>query len=133
MSTSIPIATKEDIFPQKDLMTIYHERYPDELEYNAGLLLDTQVEEWSIEAQGYVRGAIIESYHQYIDTYTWKIIIRMYCKWQSLDMMYSTLEQELVNNSYLALVDYVNRLNLNVTNQAKLNVIPNKQKNLSIR
>lgn len=132
MSVTIPTPTKEDIFPEKDLQTIYNERYNNLSTVAAEAALDAQVTDWIEETQGYLRGAIIESYHQYIDTMTWKILIRMYCKWQSLDMMYSTSEQELVQNAYLSLVDYVNRLNQNVTNQAKLSVTPNKNTNFQV-
>ena len=130
MSTTIPTVTKEDIWAIKDLQTIYAERYYSDSVTTAEGKLDQQVTDWIIEAQGYVRGAIIETYHQYIDTMTWKILIRMYCKWQSLDMMYSKAEQELVQNSYIALVDYINRLNINVTNQAKHDLVPNHGKNI---
>jgi hypothetical protein len=132
MSTTIPVVTKEDIWSEKDLQTIYNERYYNDPPATQESNLDQQVEDWIVEAQGYVKGSIIESYFKYIDTQTWRIYLKMYCNWQSLNMMYSLGEQELVNNSYLALRDYVNTMTNNVKAQAELDVIPNKHKNFKV-
>lgn len=123
---SIPIITKEDIFADKDIQTILNERRIDDAEF------DIQITNWLAECVGFVKGAILETYFQYIDEYTWKVIMKMYCKWQSLDMMYSLNEQALVQNAYISLVDYLNRLNQNVTAQASLSVIPNHSSNFFI-
>ena len=133
MATTIPVVTKEEIWDYKSLNYIYNERYPNLAGVTTAAqeaALDLQVTEWLEEAQGFMRGAIIETYHQYIDTLTWRVIFKMFCKWQSIVGLYSIEEQQLVDNAYIALVDYVSRISVNVTAQAELNVIPNHHSNM---
>jgi len=118
--------TKEDIFSSKDIYTILAERKISSSE------LDDLVTDWLTEAEGFVKGAIMESYHQYISDDTWRYIYKTFCKYQSLLSVYSTGEQDLVQNHYIQLVDYVNRLNENVKMQASLNAIPNKSNKIRI-
>ena len=121
---AVPAVTKEEIWSIKDLNTIYNERLISESE------LDDLVDMWIIDAQGFVKLRIVESFHQYISTDSWRMIIKQFCKWQSLNQIYSVMEQELVQNSYVQLVDLINALNSNVTKQAELNITPNKNKNI---
>lgn len=123
---AIPTLTIDEIFSIKDKNTIINERGITESE------LQDLVDEWLLDAQGYVKGFIIESYHNYIDTYTWKHIFKQYCKWKSLEQVYSTVEQDLINQMELKLRDYMLQLKDNTTRQAELNVLPNKANNFRV-
>ena len=123
---AIPTLTIEEIFSDKDKTTILNERRIDESE------LEELITQWSNDAQGYVRGFIIESYYQYIDTYTWSHIIKQYCKWKSLEQIYSTVEQDLIDRMEVKLYNYLLQVKDNVTRQAEQNVLPHKALNLRV-
>ena len=123
---AIPALTYDEVFSSKDIQTILNERRI--------ITTDLQdlVDDWTLEAQGYVKGFIIESYSQYIDTYTWQHIIKQYCKWKSLEQVYSTVEQDLIAFMEEKLYNYMLQVKDNVQQQATLNVIPNKVNNIRI-
>ena len=123
---AIPALTYDEVFSDKDVQTIINERRINTTE------LQTLVDDWTLEAQGYVKGFIIESYSQYIDFYTWQHIIKQYCKWKSLEQVYSTVEQELIDRMEIKLYNYMLQLKDNIQQQAQLNVIPNKVSNIRV-
>ena len=123
---AIPTLTIDEIFSDKDKTTILNERRIDESE------VEELIIQWSNDALGYVKGFIIESYYQYIDTYTWSHIIKQYCKWKSLEQIYSTQEQDLIDRMEVKLYNYLLQVKDNVMQQAELNVIPNKVANFRV-
>jgi len=123
---AIPTVTKEEIWSDKDLNTIYNERRIIASE------LDDLVELWTEEAQGYVKLKILESYHQYISEQSWRFCIKFYCQWQAHDQSYSTDQQALSDSFYVKLEQTIQSLKENVTAQANMSVTPNKIKNFSV-
>ena len=123
---AIPVLTKEEIWSEKDLNTLYNER---RIVANE---LDDLVELWTEEAQGYIKLKILESYHAYISEQAWRVCIKMYCQWQSHDQSYSTDQQELSNGFYVKLEQTIQSLKENVTAQANMSVTPNKIQNFRV-